>query len=121
PRALLVQAKWVHLTGKKILGVESVGVTNPERAAVQVVATALQPDIDYRAAAYSVLHAGIRLHIEFGYAFQWDQSRCRARNSRLTGRRFAVVAVVVGNAVHRKIVGSGALAVDIKTLKTAPR
>ena len=103
----------------QFLRIEGISVTIPKQIAVQLVRPAFQSDVDDGATFYSELHTWIGLDVEFGNSVERDQGCGRARDSGLTERGFAIVAIVVRDAVHCEIVGGGALAVDVETLKAA--
>src|SRR5882724_2874252 len=73
--AELVQTERGDLAGKPVSGIESIGVTVPECAAVNGVGSTLQPDVNYRPTFHSEFHTGVRLHVEFGNSFQRNQGR----------------------------------------------
>src|SRR5439155_25581499 len=105
--------------GKPVSSVKSIGMTIPEKIAVKLVGSALQPDIDDRPALDSELHARVRLHVEFGNSIQRNQSSGCTRDGRLTQRRLAVVSIIVRNTVDCEVIGGSTSPVGVHGLETA--
>src|SRR3990172_2722182 len=88
-------------------------MTEPKYLSVEVIGAAPQSHVDDGTTLDAVLSPRVGLDAELGDAFQGHEGGGGARDGHLVQGGVPVVAVVVGDAVHRKVVGGAAQAVDV--------